>query len=279
MLARHRPGHVRALLVVASLACATPVLIVRPRAAHAGEPSGSGAMKAEARVHLEQGLAAYSEKDWERAIREFRAGYDIDPRPDFLFAWAQAERLSGDCAAAIELYEKFIATHPSPEQADAAQQMSDRCRETVTQTRPAPEPKKAREPDEGEVVPRKLRAAPAPSAGGERTWWKDGWGAGLAGAGVVGVGLGVGLYVAASSSDDAADRAATYDEFAQRKDEAAGRRSFAALSLGAGAALLVAGGVRYYLVHRRESRSHDATGVALSFTPGGGASLWVGGTF
>src|SRR5262245_20246725 len=88
------------------------LLALYPRVVRAGEP----AMKAEARAHLEAGLAAYGEKDWARAIAESRAGYELDPRADFLFAWAQATRLSGDCAGAIELYDKFIATGPAPEQ-------------------------------------------------------------------------------------------------------------------------------------------------------------------
>jgi hypothetical protein len=90
--------------------------------------------------HVERGLAAYGDKDWTTAIREFREGYAIDPRPDFLFAWAQASRLSGDCARAIELYDQFVATGPAPEQRDAATKMSERCRESVAAEKPAEPP-------------------------------------------------------------------------------------------------------------------------------------------
>jgi hypothetical protein len=244
------------------------LLLVAPRLAHAGEPS----MKPEARAHLERGLAAYGEKDWARAIREFRAGYAIDPRPDFLFAWAQSARLSGDCAAAIDLYQEFIATGPSPEQSDAAQQMTDRCRETLDAA-PAETPAPAPPP----IAPTpKPPAPPPPAPVSERAWWKDGWGAGFTVTGLVGLGVGVGMYVAAGSSDDAAAQAATYDEFAARKDEAASRRTYAVIGLGVGGALLITGGVRYLLVHRQHHE--PSTNVAFSVAPGG-ASLWLRGSF
>jgi hypothetical protein len=244
------------------------LLLAAPRRSYAGEP----AMKPEARAHLERGLAAYGDKDWPRAIREFRAGYAIDPRPDFLFAWAQAARLSGDCGAAIDLYQEFIATGPSPEQSDAAKKMTDRCRESLAAApaetpEPAPPPVTAKKPPP---------PPPPPPPASERAWWKDGWGAGLSVAGVVGLGVGIGMYVAAGSSDDAATHATSYDEFAARKDEAASRRTFAAIGLGVGGALLVGGGVRYLLVHRHHHEA--ATDVAFSIAPGA-ASLWLRGTF
>jgi hypothetical protein len=242
------------------------LLSLAPRMAHAGEP----AMKPEARAHLERGLAAYGEKDWTLAISEFRAGYALDPRPDFLFAWAQSARLSGDCAAAIDLYQQFIATGPSPEQSDAAHKMTDRCRETLAAT-PAPPPA----PAPPHVAPPPPPAPPPAAPVSERAWWKDGWGAGFSAVGLVGVGLGVGLYAAAQSSDDAAAHADSYDEFARRKDEAASHRTYAALSVGVGGAFLVTAGVRYLLVHRQHHE--PATHVAFSIAPGS-ASLWLRGS-
>src|SRR5258705_2801369 len=143
------------------------LLLGAPRLSYPGEP----AMKPEARAHLERGLAAYGDKDWPRAIREFRAGYAIDPRPDFLFAWAQSARLSGDCAAAIDLYQEFIATGPSPEQSDAAQKMTDRCRESL-----AAAPAETPEPAPPRVVAKAPAERPPSAPTSERAWWKDGWG-------------------------------------------------------------------------------------------------------
>ncbi len=268
----------RVLLLVSALV--TPLASVR--AAHAAEPPAT-AMKPEARVHLEQGLAAYGDKDWERAIREFRTGYEIEPRAEFLFAWAQAERLSGDCAGAIEIYELFLATKPAVEQANAARQMSDRCRETVAATDPAAEAEAEGEPgadsEPGTDSESGADAEPTSSASLERTWWNDGWGAGFAAAGVVGLAMGLGFVVAADSSEDASDRAASYDQYASLKDEAGSRRTIAAVSLATGASFLVASGVRYWVVRKRdEGASGESTGVALSVTPAG-AALWFGGSF
>jgi tetratricopeptide (TPR) repeat protein len=108
-------SQLRSTPVAASLALLLVLAttsLVTPRHAHAGEPP----MKPEARALLDAGLGHYAAKDYEAAIAAFRRGYELDARAEFLFAWAQAERLSGDCASAIELYEMFIASGPPPEQ-------------------------------------------------------------------------------------------------------------------------------------------------------------------
>jgi hypothetical protein len=261
---------VAAAALAAFVTSSALAVTVVPGVAVAGEP----AMKPEARAHLERGLAAYGDKDWTTAIREFREGYAIDPRPDFLFAWAQASRLSGDCARAIELYDQFVATGPAPEQRDAATKMSERCRESVAAEKPAEPPAPAA--PAAPAAPTTPPPAAASDAASERAWWKDGWGAGFTAAGLVGLGVGVGFYVAAGSSDDAATHADSYDAFERLKDEAASRRTFAAIGLAAGGALLVTGAVRYVLVHH--AARHASADVAVSFAPGV-ASIGLRGSF
>ncbi|MBI5543108.1 MAG: hypothetical protein HY901_04420, partial [Deltaproteobacteria bacterium] len=59
-------------------------------------PATSGA-RLEATRHLERGLRSYDVQQYEEAIAQFKKGYQLDPRPEFLFALAQAERLRGNC--------------------------------------------------------------------------------------------------------------------------------------------------------------------------------------
>src|SRR5688572_3056011 len=87
----------------AALALAVVLVVARPAAA---DPVRG--MKPEAKKHFDAGLAAYADKDYQRAADELAAGHAVDPHPDFLFPWAQAERLSGDCAAAVPLYRKVL---------------------------------------------------------------------------------------------------------------------------------------------------------------------------
>jgi tetratricopeptide (TPR) repeat protein len=96
--------------------------------APAAPPPQTAPMSEEARVHYDRGLAFYGAKDYRAAFAELEAGYAVDPRREFLFAEAQAQRLAGDCQRAVPLYQRFLATDPSPVQVNAAQVGLARCR-------------------------------------------------------------------------------------------------------------------------------------------------------
>src|SRR5215472_10162270 len=74
-------------------------------------------MKPEARAHFERGSRYYDTQLYEEALAEFRAGYLIDPSPDFLYSIAQAERLRGNCKSAVEAYRAFLRTNPPAKEA------------------------------------------------------------------------------------------------------------------------------------------------------------------
>jgi hypothetical protein len=93
-----------------------------------GTSAAHGQPADEARVHFESGAALASERKYEEAAREFKASYDLDPRKEALFAWAQVERLGGNCAAAVELYRKFMASPDlTATQTEAAELNIRRC--------------------------------------------------------------------------------------------------------------------------------------------------------
>jgi hypothetical protein len=77
---------------------------------------------------LEAGIRWYRAQKYAEAIAEFQAGYQLDPRPEFLYALAQAQRLSGNCKAALVAYQAFLGTSPSEAQATEAQQHIEQCR-------------------------------------------------------------------------------------------------------------------------------------------------------
>jgi tetratricopeptide (TPR) repeat protein len=70
------------------------------------------------------------------------ATYAHVPRPDLLFALGQVELNLGNYAAAIDYYERFLATRPSSEQAALAQQAigAARARQEQPAARPLPPP-------------------------------------------------------------------------------------------------------------------------------------------
>lgn len=219
-----------------------------PRSAGADEVD----MEPAARAHFQEGLDAYGEKDYERAIAGFEAGYAIDPQRAFLYAWAQAERLSGDCDAAIPLYRKFLDTRkPGTDLPDVEKRIAQ-C-EKIIAARP-------------QKVVRK------------RPWYRDTLGNVLTGAGLVAVGFGASMFVFSSRAADDADGAASYPEYEDRIRTALRQRTFAIVGLGVGAGLVVTGLLRYGLHDRtiHEPLHVAAVGVTLG---DGRAAVTVGWTF
>src|SRR5262245_13385065 len=90
--------------------------------------SQSPALRDEARRHFEQGLRLYNVQSYDEAIVEFKVGYQIDPRPEFLYALGQAQRMNHQCRAAIVSYESFLRTAPAPHREAAAKDQIELCR-------------------------------------------------------------------------------------------------------------------------------------------------------
>jgi hypothetical protein len=124
------PVRAAALVAVGVLACLKG-------AALADDPP---APPDEARVHFDTGAALATLRKYEEAAREFKASYELDPRKEALFAWAQVERLGGNCPAAVELYRRFLASADlTPTQIEAAELNVRRC-QSEPKVEPAPPP-------------------------------------------------------------------------------------------------------------------------------------------
>jgi len=136
-------------------------------------------MRPKARAKYQQGLSAFQAKRYTRAIASFKAAYALDARPEILFAWAQATRLSGDCEAAVPLYRKVLADTPSAKR-EPIQALIDKCQ-------PPPPPA---------TVP----AATPPPRPERPPFYKDVPGDVLFGTGVVAAGTGVTLVVLSDTS-------------------------------------------------------------------------------
>jgi tetratricopeptide (TPR) repeat protein len=222
-----------------------------------------GAMKPEARAHLDKGLALYEAKDYTGAIRELAAGHAIDPKPAFLYARAQAERLSGNCEAAVVHYDEFLATGPEPEREAAARANLARCKDELAAQAPAPTPTAApapapapssAPPPEPAPSPAPIPAPLPPAVSAERSpWYADAFGDVLLGTGVVALGVG-GFFVATSYSSEAKAKEAgtapsgeTYQAHRDRITRAERQRSTGVIVGGAGLALVGGAIARYVL--------------------------------
>src|SRR5688572_3171688 len=97
------------------------------------------------------------------AAEAFGEAYAEEPDPKFVYAQAQAERLGGDCAHAIEHYDRFLALDPEAGAAEDARTNRERCRQELERRRPPPPP----DPPPPRVVEPVDESAPT------RPWHRD----------------------------------------------------------------------------------------------------------
>jgi len=86
------------------------VLAWSPLAARADEQ-----VPPKARALAARGRAFHDAGDYTNAIAAFTQAYVIAPSPALLFNLAQAYRLQGNCDDAALMYQRYLATNPSPE--------------------------------------------------------------------------------------------------------------------------------------------------------------------
>jgi tetratricopeptide (TPR) repeat protein len=226
----------------------------------------AGAIDPEAKQHLERGLAGYTAKDYAGAIKDLRLAYALDPRPEILFAWAQAERLYGRCSQASKLYDRFLKSKPSAQQAAAARTGIERCEGQPDTTPGDPEDVEQPAPQPAQEQPEQPAAAAAPPPPPRPR--VDAVGLGLLGVGVALGAVGGGLLGAGERKAKQLGDVATYDEYADGSGPVRTLRIAGGVLAGVGGALIV-GGLVKLLVHRR----HDRRDVAFWTDPRGAGVL------
>jgi tetratricopeptide (TPR) repeat protein len=73
-----------------------------------------------ARALFDRGQVQYALGEYDQAIALFREAYELSSAPILLFNIAQAHRLKGDCAHAVELYRHFVRIAPDAPLAEEA---------------------------------------------------------------------------------------------------------------------------------------------------------------
>jgi tetratricopeptide (TPR) repeat protein len=274
--------------------------------AHTGETAPKQ-LSADAKTHRDLGLLLYRQKEYARAVEQFKMAYAIESSAELLFALAQSQRRLGDCEAAAQTYEAFLQTGPPKEQADMAVRNLERCRRTNTVSAPARaaelthavasvDPKLSRGalPEARESAPALIRPeVVAPEAGlvplptksendgaaapDRVRWYRDWIGLGLAGAGIAAVAISAGLFGAGAAGIDAINHTRGYDNFIRESQQGGHFMAlqYAGVAVGLAGGLLLAGGaVRFAVIGLRARRALHATvtpapdGVRLGVTGG-----------
>lgn len=243
------PGKVSAILLAVAI-------LVAPTAARA-DGAWSGTVPAKARSLAERGRAFHDAGDYAKAIAAFTQAYAMAPSPALLFNLAQSYRLQGSCDDAALMYQRYLATNPSPEGRALAEThlaSVERCMHKLALHIPlenapgrfaVPAP-----PDTPLLTPAALPAS------GKAQLEKD-LGLGLGVGGVVALAVAVYFTVQAHDAED--EVAAAYAKGAKWSDIAPidQRGKTAATDariFGIGGALGIAGGVVTYMIGRRTER-------------------------
>ncbi len=74
---------------------------------------GESETMARARQSFQQAQTHYDLAEYDLAIALFRKAYELTAAPALLFNIAQAHRLQGDCAKALQVYRHFVRLDPS----------------------------------------------------------------------------------------------------------------------------------------------------------------------
>jgi tetratricopeptide (TPR) repeat protein len=227
---------------------------------------------ADAERYYNEGQTAYDAKRYDDAIAAWDKSYALSHLPALVYNLAQAHRLHGDCAEALDAYKRFIALDPkSPQRASAEGFIRD--------LEPCPSPVGVEPPPPPPSLPPAPPPAPPPSPPHPAAVAHPGTGERVAGIVVAGVGVAtaaVGGYFGSQAQTLASQvRAACasgceYDAIKSKDQQGRSDETLQYVLYAAGGAAIVTGAIVFAL----GSRKHVETPVAVAPLPGGAALTW-----
>ncbi len=242
---------------------ATIVLLLASASALAQPATPTGPTTEKAKAHQAAGIAAYKAKDFATASKEFAAAYAAESYDGFLFSRAQSDRQRGECASAVELYERFLATSPAPDFAQASRDGIAACGGSSATPAPAPVPMPNIVADD---------TLERPERSTERVVWPHKLAVGLMMTGVLFGGTSAAFYVSARRAANDADRAAEHTDVTTLYERAENHLAASRISLGISAAFVAASVIRFVLTDAPDPHGDLVVGVS----PGG---LSIAGAF
>jgi tetratricopeptide (TPR) repeat protein len=212
-----------------------------------------------------RGIEEYKAQKYEAAAATLKEAYALDPKPNTLFALAQAERLAGRCPDARAHYKELLESTTEVATAKAVQTNLELCGAE-------PEQPVAREREPAttpETTPRTITETKTVVREVGRT---DKLATLLFSGGMLGLGAGGGLYLASTNSREDADRALTLDDHARLNDRADLQRIASFAAVGAGVAMISVAVVRWVTAGETKptevTLAPSATGAMLMVSSG-----------
>lgn len=158
---------------------------------------------ARARTHFEAGRALYQLGNYNEALREFAAGHQLAPRPQFLLNLGQCYRKLDDLQQAREMYQRYLHDAPAsdPERPQAQQILAEIDRQIADREAAAAAASPTPAPSPTTTVPVAATTLAATAPPPKKSWIKRNWWIIPVGAVVVGVGVGLGVYFGTRAPD------------------------------------------------------------------------------
>ncbi len=243
---RARGARVLCIPVAAAMLVFSPVAVAIPT-----DP--------EAKAHLDRGNAAYSKGDFDVAISEYRKGFEAQDDPAFLYSWAQAERKRGKCAAAVRLYQRYLATNPPELSADYARDGILKCADELAGDDPTPpggDSETGADPPADPVTEPEPVPEPAPPKDDRAKWPRDPLAIALVSVGAAATVAGVAVLAVASVEDGKS--APNYGAFDDKLTKVRNLVIGGGVVLGVGVGVLAGGIARWMILRGRETKSNGA---------------------
>jgi tetratricopeptide (TPR) repeat protein len=266
------------------LACtALAIGLAAPRIADAGP-------KQDARAHVERATKAHKAGDLEKALKELKAAYGLDPQPQLLYAIGQIHTKLGQCSEASDAYLRFLASGTDARTAQVVKQAIDACKppeppEPAEDTEepplpPAkqPPPMAAKAETEPPPPPKRVAASPDPEpagpppmSGGTKPWYRDVIGDVLVVGGVASLVLGGLAYRAAVTDLDTAETVTDHEAYDDLVEGARTKRIVGVALAGGGVVFVTAGVLRFML----RDNGTEVRRVGVAPARGGGLLTWT----
>lgn len=246
-----------------------PIIVSIAGALLLSASSASANPKKEAAKHFADGLRLYAEKDYDAAATQLELSYNLKNDQTTLFAWAQAERLYGNCDESKALLSQYVANGANAKQSKAAYDLMEQCTPRVVEVPDPVDPIVDPDPNANGGTTGTGGSGPLSGGGGSNTdtvdggpWYKDWVPLTLLGTGTVALTVSLVSYSSARSKEsDAEKEGTTYDEFISLRSDAEEARTNAVIFGVAGGVLLTAGAV-YILTDGFGRKSSEETASA-----------------
>lgn len=189
---------------------------------------------------------AVARDDFNEAARLLEDAYARDPQPTYLYSLGEAWLAANNCPAAVDAFDRYLATNPAEIDAKAARTRRAKCPEIVLPPEPIPLPA----PALVEPTPPPLPPAPRKTLARDPLFW------GLTGSGTVLALAGGGVLVATRISADNANRAVTEGAWEGGLSQTRTLATAGTVVFAVGGALLI-GALARAVTFRRTSRARD----------------------